>query len=99
MEYPYISTNCFAPLSNLNEIQPDEMDHMSKCELPQTTYSSTKTASRRSLGSKIATIVNGRISYTNGKKPLEKPSNSLHIPNHRSIKPIHKVKIIGDKSP
>ena len=88
MEYPHISTNRFTLLANLNEIQQDEMDHTSKCELP---HSATKTASRRSLGSKIPTIVNARISYGNSKKPLEKPSNPLRIPNHRSIKHIHKV--------
>jgi hypothetical protein len=95
-EYPYISTNRFTPLSNLNEIQQDEMDHTCKCELSQTTHSSTKTTSQRSLGSKILTIVNGRISYSENKKPLEKPSNSLCISNHRSTKLVHKVKIIRD---
>ena len=94
MEYPHISTNRFTLLSNLNEIQQDERDHASKRVLPQTTPSSTKATSRLCLGSKIPTIVNGRISYSNSKKPLQKPSNSLRIPNHRSTKPIHKVKII-----
>jgi hypothetical protein len=51
MDHSYISTNWFAPLSNLHGSQPDEMEHMFKGKLPQTTHSpTTKTNSQHHFG-------------------------------------------------
>ena len=55
-----------------------------------------KTTSQHGPGSKITTTVNGRINYSNNKKPLRKTSNQLRIPSQRSTKLIHKVEVVGD---
>ena len=47
-------------------------------------------------GSKIPTIVNGKINGNADIKTNKKSSNRLYTHDQKSIKPIHKVKIIGD---
>ena len=97
MEHSYVSVNRFASLSNLNDNQQEEMEYTHKCELPQSTQILTRTTSQHNQGSKIATIVNGRINHSVHKEPLKKTSNQLRTLKRRSTtKTIHKVKIIGD---
>jgi hypothetical protein len=61
MEHSYIFVNHFAPLSNLNENQQEEMEYTHNCELPQSTQFPTGTTSQQSQDTKIPMKVNGRI--------------------------------------
>jgi hypothetical protein len=80
MQQQYVSPNGFAPLFTLIKSQQEKMEHTSKCELPQYTQFPMKTTSQHSVGSKIPTIVNGRLIYSVSKKPIKKTSKQLRIP-------------------
>ena len=85
---PYLTSNRFAPLINLNEDQ--QADPSTKCNtnLLPVTHTSMKPANQRGPGSKIPTIVNGRISHNLNVKKATKLS--------AKVKPSSTVKIIGD---
>ena len=89
-----MSTNRFAPLSNLKPRKQAEDDHTCKCDLPPTIHSTIEPTKQRCHGSKIPTIVNGRINHFINKKPTKKPSTSKCNPKFRTTN--HKVRIIGD---
>lgn len=95
----YTTTNRFAPLSNLEQKKQTEVNHVDKGGLPltnhpQTSHSPTEPIKQRSHGSRIPTIMNGRINHFGNKKPTLKLGTSKY--NHKIITTKHKVRLIGD---
>ena len=95
----YTTTNRFAPLSNLEQKKHAEDDHVGKGDLPRTnhpltSHSPTESIKQRSHGSRIPTIVNGRINHFDNKKPTQKLGTSKCKPKLLTTK--HKVRLIGD---
>ena len=96
VKFSCVSVNRFAPLSPLNESQSEEAEYVPQSKHPQSIQLSMRTKLHWSQGSKIPTIVNGMINGSADKKTNKKSSNRLYTHDHKSIKPLHKVKIIGD---
>ena len=85
---PYLTPNRFASLTNLKEDQQTVPSIKCNTNLPPVTHTSMKPANQRGPGSKLPTIVNGRISYNLNVKKSTKLSSK--------VKPSSTVKIIGD---
>jgi len=85
---PLLTSNRFAPLINLKEDQQAVPSTKCNTNLLSVTHTSMKPTIQRGPGSKIPTIVNGRISHNFYVKKSTKLSTK--------VKPSSTVKIIGD---
>jgi len=94
MKYPYKSTNRLLPLTNLNRGTQAEENRTCKGDLPPDTHHQIRTSTQHCHGSRIPTIMNGRIKHIDNKKSTRKPSNTLCDSKPESKK--LKVNIIGD---
>ena len=92
----YVTSNRFTPLSNLNDDLQDATSASFMCKDKQlpATHLPKKPATQRYLGSKIPTIVNGRISHNSIRNNSRKQPNIVK-PSTKVI-PSSIVKIIGD---
>jgi hypothetical protein len=95
-EQHMVSSNCFTLLTNLNENLTNDIRLMCNSEWSSLTKSTKKSTNKSSAGNKIPTIINGQIINGDTKKPSRKLVNSSCVPDTKSNKYDHKVKIIGD---
>ena len=95
-EQSCMSSNRFTPLTNLSENQTVEINPMSNCEWSSATNSMKKNIIHPSAGNKIPTIINGRVTNVETKKPSSSLKNSSRVPGNKINRYDHKVKIIGD---
>ena len=89
------SLNCFTLLATLNNNLAYEVRQTSNSEWSSSTKSTDKSTNHPSDGNKVLTIINGRDTNGDIKKPSRTLVNSSHAPDNNS-KYDHKVKIIGD---
>ena len=91
-----VTSNRFTPLSNLDDRQIDLLSLQSDSEWSSLTQINHKIDTQHSAGTKIPTIINGRIrnsEVTNHTRPKVK---STSVPNNKFCKLTYKGKIIGD---
>jgi hypothetical protein len=94
-EQSYMSSNRFTPLNNLSENQTVKINPVNNCE-----WSSVKNAIKNTIqpsaGNKIPTIINGRVTNVETKKPSSSLKKSSRVPGNKINRYDYKVKIIGD---
>ena len=95
-EQSYRSSNRFAPLTNFNENQADEVHPTSNYECSSSTNSMEKTTIQPSASNKIPTTINLRVMNGKIKKPSWTIRKPARVPGKKINKYDHKVKIIGD---
>ena len=96
-ELSYLSSNRFTPLTNLSENQTVKINRRTNCEWPSATkFARGGDTIQPIAGNKIPTIINGKITNVETKKPSSSPENSSRVPCNKINRYDHKVKIIGD---
>jgi len=96
IEQSYMSSNRFTLLTNLNENQSVDINPSSNCEWSSATNATKKNIIQPSASNKIPTLINGRVTNVETKKPSSSLKNSSCIPGNKINRYDHKVKIIGD---
>jgi len=95
-EKSYRSSNRFTPLANLPENLHDEVHPTSNHEWTSSSKATKESTSKPSTGYKIPTIVNGRVTTEENKKPVWTTKKPARVTVTKTNKRDHKVRIIGD---
>ena len=95
-EKSYKSSNRFTPLANLPENLHDEVHPTSNHEWTSSSKATKESTSKPSTGYKIPTIVNGRVTTEENKKPVWTTKKPARVTVTKTNKRDHKVRIIGD---
>jgi hypothetical protein len=93
-QYPYLTVNRFAPLSNLNDGYDTEEDIICKDKHSRISHPYKKPLTQQCTGPTIPTIVNGTVTHKPGIKIAKKVCNTQSNSIVRLTE--HKVKIIGN---
>ena len=80
-----------------NKNQTVKINPRTNCEWPSAKkFHEKKNTIQPSVGNKVPTIINGKITNVETKKPSSSLKNLSHVPGNKIYRYDHKVKIIGD---
>ena len=82
-----VTSNRFTPLSNLDDQQIDLLSLQSDSEWSSLTQINHKSDTQHSAGTKIPTIINGRIMNSEVKNHIRPKQKSIRVSNNKSCKP------------